>query len=80
MGCIVNITFTTLFCFPPSIDPNLKDVVYQVGVAYGSEEDWNYMWEWYNTTDDPYEKRLCLRALAASREPWILSRYGNFSC
>ena len=61
---------------PPRIDPNLKDVVYQVGVAHGSEEDWDYMWGWYNTTEDPFEKSLCLRALAQSREPLVLSRYG----
>ncbi len=61
--------------FLPSIDPNLKSIVYGVGIAYGTVEDWDYLWNWYNQTDDPYEKRLCLRALAESREPWILSRY-----
>ena len=57
-----------------SIDPNLKTLVYGVGVAEGGEEAWNFVWDKYNTTDDPYEKRLLLRSLAESTEPWILSR------
>ena len=58
-----------------SIDPNLKAIVYQVGVAYGSVADWEFMWQRYKSSTDPYEKRLYLRALAESTEPWILSRY-----
>ena len=57
-----------------SIDPNLKTLVYGVGVAEGGEEAWNFVWDKYNTTDDPYEKRLLLRSLAESTEPWILAR------
>ena len=57
-----------------SIDPNLKTLVYGVGVAVGGEEAWNFVWDKYTTTDDPYEKRLLLRSLAESTEPWILGR------
>ena len=57
-----------------SIDPNLKTLVYGVGVAVGGEEEWNFLWNKYNETNDPYEKRLLLRSLAESTEPWILSR------
>ena len=57
-----------------SIDPDLKSVVYRIGIAHGSDEDWDYMWQQYNMATDPYEKRLYLVALAQSTEPWILSR------
>ena len=57
------------------IDPNLKALVYGVGVAVGGEDAWNFVWNKYSKTDDPYEKRLLLRSLAEATEPWILSRY-----
>ena len=57
-----------------SIDPNLKTLVYGVGVAEGGESEWNFVWNKYNQSNDPYEKRLLLRSLAESTEPWILSR------
>ena len=57
-----------------SVDPDLRAVVYQVGVAYGCQDDWEFVWQQYQASDDPYEKRLLLRALAQSTEPWILSR------
>ena len=49
-------------------------MVYKVGVAMGGEDEWNFVWNKYNETNDPYEKRLLLRSLAESTEPWILSR------
>ena len=60
---------------PCSVDKDLKSVVYRAGIAHGTVEDWDYLWNWYEETDDPYEKRLCLGALAESTEPWVLSRY-----
>ena len=72
---MMQLYFSLLFPFLSiSIDPNLKAMVYQVGVAYGSEADWEFMWQRYKNSTDPYEKRLYLRALAQSTEPWILSR------
>lgn len=63
------------FCvFCVRVDPNLKDVVYGAGVAKGSVVEWNYLWSVYNKTTDPQEQSIVLRALAQSREHWILSR------
>jgi aminopeptidase N len=58
---------------------DLKSVVYPVGIAYGGEEEWDFVWEQYLASSDPYEKRLFLSALAQSRTPWILSRYLEYS-
>ena len=76
VGCTCKYTLSSLSSlFSNSIVPDLKDVVYQVGVAYGSQADWEFVWQQYQSSTDPYEKRLYLRALAQSTEPWILNRY-----
>ena len=54
--------------------PDLRTVVYPAAIATGGLEEWEYLWGWYTNTTDPYEKRICLNALAESTEPWILSR------
>ena len=59
---------------PYRVDPNLKRVVYSVGVAYGSEEDWECVWAHLNATEDPNEGRLLRYALAQAREPATLNR------
>ena len=59
----------------PRVDADLKSVVYPVGIAYGGEEEWEFVWEQYLSSSDPYEKRLFLSALGKSRIPWILSRW-----
>jgi len=56
------------------VDPNLKRVVYSVGVAYGSEEDWECVWAHLNATEDPNEGRLLRYALAQAREHSTLNR------
>ena len=62
------------YVFCVRVDPNLKDVVYGAGVAKGSVVEWNYLWGVYNTTTDPQEQSIVLRALAQSQEHWILSK------
>ena len=57
-----------------SVVADLKSVVYAVGITYGTEDDWDFVWNKYLMTSDPYEKRLYLSALGHSRVPWILSR------
>ena len=57
-----------------SVDPNLKSLVYAVGIAYGDEKDWEFVWDKYNHSQDPYEKKLFLIALSYSKELWILNR------
>ena len=61
-------------CRAYSIDPNLKTLVYGLGIAHGDEDDWNFVWNNYLQSQDPYEKRLFLIALGQSAQPWILNR------
>eukprot|EP00731_Ephydatia_muelleri_P032135 Em0023g642a len=61
------------------LDPNIKTVVYSAGIALGTEDDWNFMWNKFLTETDPYEKRLYISALAKSTQPWILNRYLAYS-
>ena len=64
-GCVLS---------PHSVSPDLRVVVYRVAIAAGGEREWDYLWFWYKNTTNPYEKQICLSALAQSKEPWILSR------
>jgi aminopeptidase N len=62
-----------------TVSADVKSVVYAVGVACGGEEEWDFVWERYLSTTDPYEKRLYLSALGESQSPWILSRYLEYA-
>ncbi|XP_064404394.1 aminopeptidase Ey-like [Halichondria panicea] len=62
-----------------TIEPDLKSLVYRTGVASGSVSDWDYLWGRYNSESDPYDKRLMLRALAFSTEPWVLNRFLSYT-
>ena len=57
-----------------SIHQDLKAVVYSAGIAFGDLEEWDYLWNIYQTTDDTAEKAICLAALANARVPWLLAR------
>lgn len=58
----------------------MKDVVYGAGVAKGSDSEWDYLWNIYNTTTDPQEQSIILRALAQSKHLWILNRSVHCVC
>ncbi|XP_022104262.1 aminopeptidase N-like isoform X2 [Acanthaster planci] len=61
------------------ITPNLKSVVYCNGIRYGGQDEWEFGWERYGNTTDSSEKSKWLSALACSNEPWILSRFLEYS-
>ncbi len=56
------------------MDPDLKPLVYGIGVSQGGVEEWDFVWQKHNQSNDPYEKRLYRVALASSKELWILQR------
>eukprot|EP00731_Ephydatia_muelleri_P032127 Em0023g634a len=62
-----------------SLDPNIKGAVYSAGIALGTEDDWNFMWNYYTNLTEPYEMRLVRQALSFSPDSSILSRYLNYS-
>ncbi|XP_051160347.1 endoplasmic reticulum aminopeptidase 2-like isoform X1 [Leptopilina boulardi] len=57
------------------ISPNIRDVVYAAGIKFGGQSEWNYCWDTYQKTQIPSEKRVMLRALGSSNDPWLLQRY-----
>ncbi|XP_038058558.1 uncharacterized protein LOC119729837 [Patiria miniata] len=61
------------------ITPNLKSVVYCNGIRYGGQDEWEFGWGRYGNTSDSSEKTKWLSALACSTEPWILSRFLEYS-
>ena len=60
-----------------SLDPNIKAAVYSAGIALGTEEDWNFMWQYYTNITEPYEMKLVRLALSYSPSTSTLSRYGD---
>ncbi|XP_071788435.1 aminopeptidase N-like isoform X2 [Asterias amurensis] len=61
------------------ITPNLKSVVYCQGIRYGGQDEWEFGWERFSNTSDSSERSKWLSALACSTEPWILSRFLEYS-
>ncbi|CAG2168745.1 unnamed protein product, partial [Oppiella nova] len=57
------------------IHPNLRSIVYCTGIEFGSEQDWDFLWNQYLNATVASEREKLLRSLACSREPWLLSRY-----
>lgn len=68
-GCWFNEHHT--YC---SVDPDMKSLVYGVGIAEGGEDDWDFVWQKYHQSNDAYEKRLYLRALGRTKQLWLLNR------
>ena len=56
------------------ISNNLKTTVYCTAIREGGESEWEFGWEQYIKTTDPFEKDKWLDALGCSRYPWILNR------
>ncbi|XP_076056130.1 endoplasmic reticulum aminopeptidase 1-like [Oratosquilla oratoria] len=62
-----------------TIPPNLRSVVYAAGVKHGTEKDWHFCWKVYMSSSVPSEKRLMLKALAQTRDPWVLQQYLEYT-
>jgi aminopeptidase N len=56
------------------VPADLRLVVYSTGVRAGGLAEWNFCWAKYINTKVPSEQRLLLRALAHSRQPFLLSQ------
>lgn len=62
-----------------SVNPNLRSFVYCTAIEYGNAKDWDFTWKQYLANQDASEKDKLMRALACSREPWILRRYVSWA-
>ncbi|XP_077988862.1 endoplasmic reticulum aminopeptidase 1-like [Glandiceps talaboti] len=61
------------------ISPNFKSIIYCSGVRNGGEEEFNFIWQKYNTTVVPSEVRKLLSALACTKDPKLLQRLLDWS-
>lgn len=61
------------------IPPNHRNVVFCTAVKHGGEEAWNFLWEKYKKAHIASEKDKFMYALACAKEPWLLTRYLNWS-
>ncbi|XP_068711711.1 glutamyl aminopeptidase-like isoform X2 [Montipora foliosa] len=61
------------------IPANFRSLVYYYGIAGGSREEWEFAFNQLLRTSIASEKANLLHGLAASTEPWIISRYLHLS-
>ncbi|KAG9489176.1 hypothetical protein GDO78_005267 [Eleutherodactylus coqui] len=61
------------------IHPNLRSTIYCNAIAQGGEDEWNFLWEQFNTTTNAQEADKLRAALACSKEPFILNRLLEYS-
>lgn len=52
-----------------------RKTTYCQAVAEGGEEEWNFVWNRYLATTVASERARLLKALACSKEIWILSKF-----
>ncbi|EDV22858.1 uncharacterized protein TRIADDRAFT_58500 [Trichoplax adhaerens] len=57
-----------------SLSPNLVPAIVEIGVSIGDEDDWNRVLKRYYEVDDDHSKKLCMKGLAASKNPKLLKR------
>ncbi|XP_053557551.1 aminopeptidase Q [Bombina bombina] len=60
-----------------TIPESIRWSVYCYAIAEGGEEEWEFAWKKYNTsnTDDVQETDRLLHGLSCTKEPWILNRF-----
>ncbi|GAB1605730.1 aminopeptidase N-like, partial [Argonauta hians] len=56
------------------LERDLNALTYCMGVRYGDEKEWNFVYSKYKTSTDA-EKQLILKALSCTRHPWLLNKY-----
>ncbi|XP_069481390.1 aminopeptidase Ey-like [Ambystoma mexicanum] len=61
------------------ITPNLRSAIYCQAIARGGEEEWNFAWERFQNATVATEADKLREAMACSREPWILTRYLEYT-
>ncbi|KAL9985906.1 hypothetical protein ACROYT_G008359 [Oculina patagonica] len=61
------------------ITPNLRNIIYSIGVKDANEATWNKVFERFQSETVPSEKRKLMYALTNSRDQGILTRLLNYS-
>lgn len=57
------------------VSANLQDLVYSVGIKTGGEDDWQWCYNKYKTTNIPSDRSTLLKALGDSRNIFTLQSY-----
>ncbi|PFX22374.1 Glutamyl aminopeptidase [Stylophora pistillata] len=65
--------------FQNQIPANFRSLVYYYGIANGGQEEWNFAFDQLLQTSVASERMKLVHGLAASPEPWILSRFLQLS-
>ncbi|XP_022795785.1 glutamyl aminopeptidase-like [Stylophora pistillata] len=62
-----------------SVPANFRSLVYFYGIKNSGVEEWDFAFEQFQNTTVASERRKILYGLAGASEPWILSRYLQYS-
>ncbi|XP_057692430.1 alanyl (membrane) aminopeptidase-like b [Corythoichthys intestinalis] len=62
-----------------SIHQNLRSVIYCQGVAAGGKDEWEFAWKTFQETTETSEKDQLRKALACTKQIWLLSRYLDYT-
>lgn len=58
-----------------TIDPNQRPVAYCMGIKYGTEEDWDFLWKQYYDSNSATEQSVILEALGCTQNTALLEKY-----
>ena len=72
---LISTVFSPFAIFDFSIHVDLKSSVYCNSVYHGDEEEWDFGWDRYQSSNVATEKDNLLGALGCSKELWILNRF-----
>ncbi|XP_062045805.1 aminopeptidase Q [Lepus europaeus] len=65
---------------PEDVIPSpIRSMVLCYGVALGSDEEWDFVFNFYTNTTEEEERIQFVYAMSCSRDPWILNRYLEYA-
>lgn len=67
---------------PDSYNPipkNMRRDAFCLGVRYGHEQEWNFLWDRYRNSNVAGEKADLLYAMGCTRERWLIARYLRYA-
>ncbi|XP_068460282.1 aminopeptidase N-like [Clinocottus analis] len=62
-----------------SIPSNLRSMIYCQAVASGGREQWEFVWEKFQSSSDPSEREQLQDALSCTKKIWLLNRYLEYT-
>ncbi|XP_014664794.1 PREDICTED: aminopeptidase N-like [Priapulus caudatus] len=60
---------------PYPVSVNYRLTVYCQGIKTGDVDEWDFVWDVYQSEDWPAERERLLEGLSCNTAPWILTRY-----